>query len=98
MTRIDHDWSAYDFAALASTYYNDELDVTIEVKHDNGRDFTITRKEREKHWAATMNNPDLLSWKGNPLTFIRDDSGEVVALSYSNDRVKHLRFVRKEGK
>ena len=97
LTRVDNDWSDYDYAALAGTYYNGELDVSVKVDYEKDQAFTITRMERKKKWDATMYNPDILSWKGGPVTFNRDEKGAVIGFDFSNNRIKNLRFV-KNGK
>lgn len=99
LTRVDNDWSDYDYAGLEGTYYNNELGVTVKVVRKEGMEFSITRMERKKKWSSTIHNPDILSWKGGPMCFSRNDNGEVTGFSFSNDRVKNLRFVknRKQG-
>lgn len=97
LTKVDHDWSDYDYAGLEGDYYNNELDVTIKVVRKEDKTFSIQRIKPKKKWLATIHNPDILAWKGGPIRFERDENGAVTGFGFSNDRIRNLRFV-KNGK
>lgn len=94
LTRADHNWVEYDYTAVTGTYYNNELDVTINIVRKNDNAYKIIRTGRKKEWNATMDIPNTLRWKGGPVTFNRDENGTVTDFVFSNDRVKNLLFVK----
>jgi CubicO group peptidase (beta-lactamase class C family) len=47
LTRPKVDWSGFDTASLDGSFYNVETDVTIQVRHQEGKQYQIVRGDRE---------------------------------------------------
>jgi len=87
-----NDWAGYDFSGIAGTYYNDELDVSAEIKHKGSKEFTVKVGKRKKE--AKMVIPDKLFFRGNPLQIKRTEDGAITGISYTDGRVENLLFAR----
>lgn len=92
LTKMDDNWTDYDFAGITGDYYNEELDVTASLKYKEGKEFTV--KVNKQKADVGMILPGVLFFQGTPLRMVRDTEGKVRAINYTDGRIENLRFVR----
>lgn len=86
--------TAAELEALAGTYVSDEAETTLVAAVDNGALVLRRRPDTVIRLLATSAR-DVFTGSIGTVTFRRDGSGRVVALSVRQDRVWDLRFDRR---
>lgn len=94
LTRSEVDWLGYDFAGVAGSFHNDELDVTFQVSYSGEQRYEI--KSGKKKMKAELYRPDRLLASGRKnVGVVRDVGGKVTELLVNDGRTRRLRFVRR---
>lgn len=94
LTKIDFDRASYDFDGITGEYANDELGVTTKITHLGKGNYKIKTAKIKRE--VQMSVPDVLRFRGSPLSIERNEAGSVTALIYNDGRVLNLRFSRVE--
>jgi CubicO group peptidase (beta-lactamase class C family) len=85
--------SAEQLNALAGTYWSDEAETMLTAAVDQGA--LVLRRRPDTVIKMTAIGPDKFRGSIGTVTFIRNASGAVDALSVNQDRVWDLRFTKK---
>ena len=81
---------------LAGTYSSDEIETMLTATVDQG--VLVLKRRPDTSIRLTPIGPDKFRGSIGTVTFIRDASGAVVALSVNQDRVWDLRFTRQAAR
>lgn len=84
-----------DPSPYLGTYWSDELGTEYRVEPDSGRaTFVLTHRKLDPQRFRPA-NADSFTSRGQWLTFERDPGGTVTGFTWSNGRVRRVRFVRR---
>ncbi len=92
LTRIESDFSKFDFNALNGTFKNQETDVSFTLKHTKGTAYEVKigKKKRE----GLLLTPNELLVNEYSVKFCTDKTGNITELFVTSGRIQHVRFVR----
>ncbi len=85
--------TASQLSALTGTYWSDEAETTLSATVEN--DELVLKRRPDTVIKLTAIGPDKFRGSIGTVTFLRNPSGAVDALSVNQDRVWDLRFARK---
>ncbi len=94
LTRSRVDWDGYDFAGVAGEYYNDEIDVSVNVSYAEDQRYRIT-SDKKKMNGKLYKRDRMVVGGGRTVEVCRDPAGQVTALLLNDGRTRNLRFTRK---
>nr|WP_279639169.1 serine hydrolase domain-containing protein [Sphingomicrobium sediminis] len=89
--------AAYDagtLAAMEGRYVNAETDTVIVLEQGEGMAFTMSKNGRARD--AVADGYDRLVWNNYVFRGVRDEAGNVIALSVDNNRIRNVRFDRED--
>ncbi|MEC7264170.1 MAG: serine hydrolase domain-containing protein [Bacteroidota bacterium] len=76
--------------ALAGTYFNEEIQTTIEIAHVADNEFVITKNGLERR--AELLYEDLIGMNSYEIRIVRNEDGVITGLRVKNGRIKNVEF------
>ncbi|WP_299212675.1 serine hydrolase domain-containing protein [uncultured Dokdonia sp.] len=95
LTRIDSDFTGFDFTALNGTFINPETNVSFKIEHDTKTTYTI--KSGKKKMKAILLTPTelLINDYEYRLKIHKDKKEKVQEMFLNSGRIQQVRFIKK---
>lgn len=91
LTRIEADFTEYDFTKLEGTFINSETDVAMEISFIRDNEYKVKISDREL--SGQLLKPTLLR-AGNYSVKVRYENGAIEQLLLDGERIKNVFFER----
>ena len=92
LTRIESDWTGFDYKALNGQFLNEETNVTFELNYQKDKNYEVKIGKKKRN--ALLISPSELMVQDYRLKFSTDNNGEITELFLTSGRIKEVRFGR----